>query len=171
MKRVALDISASAERVLDMLTDNVAVNRGVRFDEREGTPTASIRRAKNGRVRIRCRMVGGTSRDNGYIEGTFFYGRLREVEGVTRVRGTIVTEPVFHTAFFALLAYFIYTCFRVGGFSVVPVCLAVFIPLMMRREYRKQAYLLSYMHRAARRLEAGVVPRPAEGSRAPTEEP
>ena len=153
MKHIRMETFLPATDIIARWKDDSRVNEGVRFDEKQGKPHLMIKEGTGGRVRARCVMLGGPSRDNGYLQGTAFYGSVRERDGKTVVRGWILTEPVFHVLWFCLIAFFVYTCFARGGFSVIPVCLVIFVYAVFLKEYRKQDVLRRYMFRAVRQLE------------------
>ncbi len=151
MKIVFCTADATKEEVLSWLTNPGRTNAGVRFDEgKRGTPTMLVA-SKNDRVSVRCRYVGGTTRDNGYLMGTWFSGRLREKNGKTHISGIIVTEPILHLLWLGLIVFFLVTCLQRGGFSVVPLCLAAIAVFLFLGEYRKQGIIKRYVIRAARR--------------------
>ncbi len=156
MKRIKLQTVCPRASVMQMLLDNAHVNAGLNFDDREGAPTVQIKQGRDGRVRMRCYMVGGPTKDNGFIQGTFFVGRIREdAAGMCHVRGVIMTEPVFHLAFAALIVVAVVQMLKLGGVSLTPILLIPFVYFMFRKEYRKQEYLRRYILRAVRRLEKG----------------
>lgn len=151
MKRIRYTVNASREQLLAMISDNRRVNEGVRVPEGVGLPTAEI--SERGRlVRIRCRLVGGASRDNGFLFGTAFLGTVRESEEGTTLSGIIVTEPLMHLVWLAVVVYFVIACISVGGINLVPIFLSVFMFLLFRPEYKKQDMLFRYLIRAAKRL-------------------
>ncbi len=152
MQFVNVDFSASRDEVLAMLADNERVNERVRFDESRGKPLVKIKDKSNGKVKISCEMIGGPSKDNGFIQGTAFTGKLTEKNGVTRLKGIITTEPIYHFIFLAMLVFFIVQCFRFNGFSVVPPILVIFNFVFLKNEYKKQGYIKRYLMRAARRI-------------------
>lgn len=151
MKLISISVPTSREEFLATVTDNRLVNEGVRFPEGQGAPTAEVKAGKS-LVRIRCRMVGGASRDNGFLFGTALVGRIKERDGVTTLRGLILTEPILHLLWLGILVYFVFTCIRLGGISPFPILLSVMFLLLFRSEYRKQEYLCRYLYRAQRRL-------------------
>ena len=153
MKRLSVRTPLGREELLRMLRDAPRVNEGLTFDDREGSPTVQLKERGAEGLRMRCVMLGGASRDNGYVQGTFFRGRIRERDGEVSLSGWIMTEPVFHILWVALIAFFIVTCIQRTALSVVPICLIVFVFFMFRKEYRKQEYLRRYILRAVHRLE------------------
>ena len=152
MKFVKLNINTTKEEYLNIVRDNRIVNEGVRFGEDGAFPTAEVKEGKRF-TKIRCRMVGGPSRDNGFFFGTFFLGTLKEKEGKTRLRGIIVTEPLVHLIWLAIVVYFVIVCINLGGVSLVPIFLSLLLYAMFRPEYKKQPVLYRYLHRASRRAE------------------
>lgn len=153
MQFVNIDYPASRDEVLKMLSDNEKVNKNVRFDESRGKPVIRVLEKQNGRIKVSCERVGGPSRDNGFIQGTTLRGRLVEKNGVTKLRGVITTEPVYHMLFIALVVVFIIQCFKLRGISVVPPILVIFDIFMFKNEFKKQGIIKRYLLRAARRLQ------------------
>lgn len=154
MKRVQIKTLCPVEDVMTMMADHGRVNEGLTFDSREGTPTLRIKQKPNGRLHMRCVLLGGHTKDNGYIQGTFFTGRIREgADGKTELRGWIMTEPVFHLIWLALIVAAVVQMIDLGGISVTPLLLIPFVYIMFRGEYRKQEYLRRYIYRAVHRLE------------------
>ena len=70
---------------------------------------------------------------------------------MTRLKGIIVTDPIYHILLVALLALFVYQCIALGGFSPVPLILFAFGIFMMRNEYAKQGTIERYLSRAFRK--------------------
>ncbi len=154
MKRIHLQTVCERDEVLDALTNNARVNEGLSFDEAKGTPTVRMRIGRGGHLHMRCVFIGGHSKDNGFIQGTFFTGRLREgKDGKTQLSGVIVTEPVFHVLLCILLAVAVFQMVSLGGISLTPILLLPFVYILMRGEYRKQEHLRRYILRAVHRLE------------------
>ena len=152
MKFISLEAAAERERVLATLSDCETVNRGVKFDENRGKPQMIVK-SKGNRIRVSCRYIGGASRDDGFLVGTVFYGRITEREGKTRIRGIVTTAPIYHTVLLALIAFFIYQCIRLGGINPIPIILVVFSLIMFRGEFKKQGVIARYLYRAIRRLD------------------
>ena len=152
MKFINIEFSATRGEVVDMITNNELVNRNVRFDESLGKPLIKVKNKKRDKIKIFCEMIGGPSKDNGFVQGTSFRGKLVEKNGHTRLRGIITTEPVYHIAFLLLIALFVVQCFRMRGFSVIPPILVIFDIFMFKNEFKKQGYIKRYLYRAQRRL-------------------
>lgn len=150
MRFVKMEAACAEEQLLQLLPNNDKVNEGVRFAEGDGKPHMHFK--KRGKtIRMRCEIMDRPTKDNGFLMGTYFAGRTKQVGNVTRLYGVIVTEPYFHLGWFALVAYFVWMCITKGAFSVVPVCLIVFVYFMFRSEYKKQRRIKAYLMRACKR--------------------
>ena len=152
MKFVNMNFCAPKEEVLEILKDNERVNKNVRFDDYRGKPHMKIKEKINGKIKITCEMIGGPTKDNGFLVGTYFSGKLVEKNGRTRLSGVITTAPLYHLALIALVVVFIIQCFKLSGFSVVPPIIIIFDIFMFKNEFKKQGYIKRYLYRAARRL-------------------
>lgn len=138
---------ASRDRVLEVFNKTKDMATG---NPKLGKPTI-ILEEKGEKIRIYCKYINGTSRDFG--KTTYFIGKLRERNGETRLRGVVVTEPLFHIPFIALLVFFVWRCISLGAFNVVPVCLTAFCILMFRGEYAKQPLIKGHIKRVFKVLE------------------
>ena len=152
MKLVNHTTEVGTDRLLAVLSASEDVNRGVKFDEKRGRPVMLVKN-KGNRLRITCRYVGGASKDNGFLVGTFFFGSIRESEHGTRIRGVITTAPLYHTLLVALIAFFVYRCIALGGINPIPIILAVFSFIMFKPEFEKQGSIARYIPRAIRYAE------------------
>ena len=152
MKFVDIEFSASAEKVMEFISDNDAVNAGVNFDESRGIPHMRVRKKDNEKFKMTCEFVGGPTRDNGFFVGTYFSGRITEKDGTTRIKGIITTAPIYHAFLVLLVGVFIFQCIRLGGFSVVPPIIVAFDILMFWKEFKKQGYIERYLRRASRKM-------------------
>lgn len=148
----------SADGLKKFMQNNELVNDGVVFNEKYGTPRMSFRWGSDdtGRFRMKCEMTGRATKDNAFLVGTVFYGRISEHDGEVTLRGFSVTSPLYHLCLIALLVFFVIRCIAVGGFSVVPLCLFVFSMAMFIPEFRKQGYMKRYLMRAVRRYSENV---------------
>ena len=155
MKLVNFKAPISREAVMNALVDDVGTNQNVKFEKLSGKPKFHIK-DKGRSVKIKCELmrVSSSKKDNGFIFGTSFYGKIIEKNGITSVKGLITTELIFHTIFVALLASFIVQCFYSKGFSIIPMCLVVFDIFMFREEFRKQGIIKRYIARSLRRAVA-----------------
>jgi hypothetical protein len=156
MQFINLEYPASCAEVLEILSDNERVNKNVTFDERRGKPLMRIKDKGNGKIKITCEMLERATKDNGFFVGTYFSGKLTEKKGVTRLKGIILTAPIYHLMLFAMIAVFIFQCIRMNGFSVIPVMLVIFDIFMFKDEFRKQGYIRRYLYRAVRRITSDI---------------
>ncbi len=150
MKRIKLESSASRDELLDIIKNSELVNDRVKFDENKGRPLIHVKE-KGERIKIKCEMVSGPTKDNGFLEGTYFVGKITENDGKTRLRGVILTAPIYHTLLALLLAFYVYRCISLGGFNPVPLILFVFSIFMFRGEFEKQGIIERYLNRAFKR--------------------
>lgn len=151
MKFINLTFPASRDEVLELIKNNDEVNHGVRFDSR-GKPLMKIKERKNGKIRITCEMLGRPTKDNGFLVGTYFSGKLTEKDGEARLKGYLVTAPIYHAILIGFFVWFVIQCFIVGGFSPVPPLLVLFDVLLFKDEFKKQGYITRYLYRAVRIL-------------------
>ena len=154
MKLIKLESSATKEELLAMLSDNDRVNKNVRLDDKRGTPFMHVKES-SGKLKIKCEYIGGATKDNAFIDGTRFSGRITEKNGKTEIKGVITTALVFHLILAAFFLAFIGVCIARRGFSIVPVCLIVFDIFMYKDEFKKQGLIERYLMRAVKRLENG----------------
>ena len=152
MKLISVRTRTPREDVLNMLSDPTEVNDKVKFEGKRGTPTMRIKE-KGNKLKIKCTYMNGPTRDNGWIQGTYFRGTLTENDGVTTLKGYIVTEPIFHLMLVALTAFFVFWCVKLSGFNVVPPILLIFSIIMMVGEYKKQPVIERYIYRALRKAD------------------
>ena len=135
-----------------MIKDFERVNDKVKFDENKGKPLIHVKQ-KGDRIKIKCEMIGGPTRDNGFLEGTSFIGKLTEKNGVTHLRGVIVTAPIYHTILALILALYVYRSISLGGFNPVPLILFIFSIFLLKSEFEKQGTIERYLKRALRHLD------------------
>ncbi len=152
MKFLKASINMPKDDILAVLSDSDFVNDKVKFASENIKPRMHLK-AKEKRITLSCEMIGAPKKDNAFLEGTKFYGRITEKNGVTNVKGVILTAPIYHFIILCLLAVFIYQCFYLGGFSVVPICLLAFDIFMFKDEFKKQRLIYNYVFRAFRRAE------------------
>ena len=152
MKFVKLESATPRDELLNVIRNSELVNDRVKFDENKGKPIVHVK--DNGkRVKIKCEMVGRPTKDNGFLEGTYFIGTLKESEGRTRLRGVILTAPIYHTLLLLLALFYAYRCISLGAFNPVPLILLIFSIAMFKGEFEKQGTIERYLHRAFRRAE------------------
>ena len=152
MKFIDINYEGNIDEVLKLICDNNAVNSGVVFDESKGIPQMRVKNNQNGKIKITCEMVGGPTRDNGFLVGTYFSGKLTEKDGRTRLKGILTTAPIYHTVLILFIGLFIYQCIKLGGFSVIPIFIVAFDVILFWKEFKKQGVIERYLHRAARRM-------------------
>jgi len=154
MRFLNLATDISRDELLSVIANYELVNENVLFDDKRGKPTIRVKEKKGNRVVVTCEMVGGASRDNGFLVGTYFAGSIKEKAGKTCLRGVITTAPIYHTGLLTLTVFFVYQCIKLGGFNPVPVILLVFNYFLFRAEYKKQGLISRYLARAVRRAES-----------------
>ena len=152
MKFIKLKSSLPRLELLDVIRDSDFVNDRVKFDEKKGRPLIHVK--DNGkRVRLRWEMVGGPTKDNGFLEGTYFYGKITEKDDFTSVNGIIITAPIYHALLILLFAFYVYRCIALAGFNPLPLILVLFSLLMFKKEFEKQGTIEKYLKRAIRKTE------------------
>ena len=151
MKLVNLKIEAPGEEVLAFISDNRRVNSNVKFDEKRGTPLMHVKE-KSEKITVTCEMINRPTKDNGFLVGTYFKGTLKEKDGITTLKGAIVTAPIYHIVWFSLLCVLIWQCFYHAAISAVPILFVAFEVIMYSQEFRKQGYIKRYFERAFSRL-------------------
>ena len=155
MKLINYKTSTPRAELLSLIKDSNRVNEKVKFDEKVGRPQMFVKEKKNS-LTVTCRYIGGNTRDDGFIIGTFFWGRLTEKKGETHLSGIILTAPLFYTAIFGLLVYSIVAGVintMINGaftFNPIAIIIAIFSYLMFRQEFKKQGIIARYLYRAIR---------------------
>ena len=141
------DIHASVEDVLSSLKENNIIVEQEKYDTKSGTPRMHVK--QNGeKIKIGCEFTGRATKDNAFLEGTYFVGRLRQSGDVASLRGIILTAPIYHAILAIIFGLFIYQCISLGGFSPVPIILLAFSIFMFRDEFKKQGIIKRYIFRA-----------------------
>ena len=144
MKFVNLKIKAPKADVLEMISDNRRVNSNVKFDEKRGTPFMHVKE-KNDKLTMTCEMINRSTKDNGFLVGTFMKAKLTETDGVTKLRGVIVTAPIYHLVWLTLFCILIWQCFYNTAISAIPILFVSFEVIMFRQEFKKQGYIHRYL--------------------------
>ena len=144
---VNYNIRSDKETLLSVIKDNNLVVESEKFDTSRGKPKMHVK-TNGSKLKIKCELTERPTKDNGFLEGTYFIGKISEKDGNSRVRGIILTAPIYHLFFLMLFAFFIYQCFAVGGFSPIPIILLVFDGIMFKDEFRKQSLIKRYVFRA-----------------------
>lgn len=148
MKFVSYDIHAPRTEVLTSLRDNDKIVEQEKFDSSRGVPRIHIKEKEKDKIKITCEYTGRATKDNGFLEGTYFLGRLTETDGVTKLKGVILTAPIYHSILAIIFVFFILQCISIGGFSPAPIILLVFSIFMFKDEFRKQSIIKRYVFRA-----------------------
>ena len=155
MKFINASTSHTAEELIDILSDNERVSSGVKFaDKKGGKPFMHVK--QNGeKIKIKCEMIGRPTKDNGFLMGTVFYGKIKEKNGLATVSGIILTSPIYHLIMIALALVLIIRSIMLSSISAIPVLVfAVAFELMFfTDEFRKQGYIQRYIYRAVKRLD------------------
>ena len=103
---------------------------------------------KGEKIKIKCEMTERPTKDNGFLEGTYFIGKVKEKNGVSRVKGVIVTAPIYHVLLLMLFAFFVYRCISIGGISFEPIVLVLFDIVLFYGEFKKQSLIKRYIFRS-----------------------
>ena len=152
MKAFKYKVNATRDELVALLSNDGEVNKFVSITEKKGTPHMHVT-ARGEKVKIKCEYVGGASKDNAFIDGTRFSGKITEKNGKTEIKGVIATAVIFHLIMLLMFSAFIVMCIVRQGFSVVPICLVVFDIFMYKDEFKKQGIIERYIARAVKRLE------------------
>lgn len=158
MKFVSIKTYAAAEDLWYALEDPEGTNKNVKFDEVNGKPLMHVKR-KDKSLKIKCEYLSKNKKDNEFLFGTTFKGKVTEKDGVTTVSGIITTEPIYHVITYLLFAVFavqfFYFLIAEGAFSFpfVPIMVVFLDFFMFRAEFKKQGIIKRYIARAVRRAE------------------
>ncbi len=151
MKAFKYRVNAPREELIDLLSDNEKVNKFCNCSHKKGAPHMHV--SSNGeKIKISCEFIGGTTKDNAFIDGTKLHGKIVEKNGYTEFKGVIMTAPIFHTLLFLMFAFFVAMCIINQGFNVVPICLIIFDIFMYKDEFKKQEFIERYVARAVKRI-------------------
>ena len=155
MKFIKERINASREDFLEMLCDNEATNKNVKFESKRGTPVMHVKQSSD-KIKIKCEYVGGATKDNAFLEGTSFSGKLVEKNGELFLSGILWTAPIFHTVLFLAFAVYIALCIMGGSFTPMPLIVILFDVFMYKDEFAKQGLIERYIQRANKRSTPSV---------------
>jgi len=156
MKIINIKTDRSQAELLAIIRDNDRVNRGVRFADKKGGKPFMHVKEKEGRVSIRCEMVGRPTKDNAFLIGTRFYGRIKEKDGITTLKGITVTSPIYHVFVLLLMVFLVVHSIvnkTIGSIPIMVFAIA-FEFMFFYDELKKQGYIERYLYRAQKRLEA-----------------
>ena len=144
---VNYDIEAPKELLLSKILNNDAVVEAENYDASNGKPKMHIKN-KAERLKIRCEMIERATKDNGFFEGTYFLGSVKERGGRSRVRGVILTAPIYHLVFLILLGIVVYQSIMMVAIPITAIFLVLFDLMMFRGEFKKQSLIKRYILRA-----------------------
>ena len=144
---VNYDIGAPLDAVLENLDDNERIVSEEGFDLSKGKPKMHIKK-KNSRLKIRCEMTERATKDNGFLEGTYFLGSAKEKDGRSRISGIILTAPIYHFIFLVLLGVVVYQSIKMVAIPITAIFLVLFDIMMFRGEFAKQPIIKRYIFRA-----------------------
>ena len=153
MKFIKLRSSKSPEELFRALSDNSFVSEGVKFNDKGTRPHMHVKDKGNGKIKIKCEIMGGPSKDNGFLEGTHFTGKIKECGSGSIIKGRIMTAPIFHLAMIVLIAVIIFQCIMMKALNLIPVFAVLFDLLLFKNEFKKQGYIQRYLMRGISRLE------------------
>ena len=149
MKIVNITANKPREELLYLIKNHELVNRAVKFDEKLGIPKIKVKE-KGEKLHISCELVGRPTKDNGFIVGTYFIGRLVGSVSTSTLRGVILTAPIYHFALLVLFVVFIFRCIELGGISLTPIFLLLLNYFMFSTEYKKQGIIERFLIRCAK---------------------
>ena len=156
MKIINISTHKSKEEVLDFLNNNEKVNENVRFDDKKGGKPYMHIKEENGRLKIKCEMIGRPTKDNGFvIMGTVFHGKITEKNGETVISGIATTSVIYHIFMFLLVSFLLFSIFRFGAYPLIAIlaCVIACEFIFFGDEFKKQGYIVRYIERAIKRLE------------------
>ena len=118
MKLINLRSRKEPSELFSAICDNSFVSDGVRFNDKGTKPHMHVKDKGNGKFKIKCEIMGGPTKDNGFLEGTYFVGRIKRTESGSVIKGIILTAPIFHFALILLTAFIIAQ--KVDGWRMEP---------------------------------------------------
>ena len=151
MKIINLESKASRDELIGMIRNFELVNDRVKFDENKGKPRIYVKE-KGTKIKIKCEMIGGKTKDNAFLEGTYFVGSLKESNGLTRLKGVILTAPIYHSFIAVLTGLYVWRCISLGGFHPLPLIALIFSFMMFKSEFEKQGTIERYLVRAFKKV-------------------
>ena len=156
MKSIKISTEHSKDEVLSFIKDNNKVNDGVKFDDKYGGRPFMHIKEKDGKLRIKCEMIGRPTKDNGTLAGTAFRGKIVERDGITTISGLITTSVIYHIALLVLVVLVFVQMFRYSAYGLISVLVfaIAFEILFFKDEFKKQGYIERYLERAIRRMDS-----------------
>lgn len=154
MKFINLCSTKRPEELFSAISDNSFVSDGVKFNDKGTKPFMHVKDKGNGKLKIKCEIMGGPTKDNGFLEGTYFKGKIKKCEdGGSRISGIIITAPIFHFLLIVLTVLIVVQCVYLKAFNIIPVFALIFDIILFKGEFKKQGYIQRYLVRAISRLE------------------
>ena len=153
MKRIKIKSTKSPEELLRAISDNNFVSDGVKFNDKGTHPFMHVKDKADGKIKIKCEIMGGPSKDNGFLEGTYFKGRIKPSAEGSEISGILLTAPIFHTVLIALVVVIIAQCIYLKAINVIPIFAVLFDLILFKNEFKKKGYIERYLRRAVSRLE------------------
>ena len=153
MKLINFSSSKTPEELINAISDNSFVSDGVKFNDKGTRPHMHVKTKENGSLRIKCEILGGPTKDNGFLEGTYFSGKITATEEGSNIKGIILTAPIFHFLLIFLTVFIIIQCIYLKAINIIPVFAVAFDIIMFKNEFKKQGYIERYIGRAIARLE------------------
>lgn len=144
---VNYDIEAPKEALLSNLHKNEEINQAESFETPKGKPKMHIK-LKGERLKIKCEMIGGPTKDNGFLEGTYFLGKLKQKNERSSVRGIVLTAPIYHLIFLILLVVVVFQAIKMVAIPITAIFLVLFDLMMFKYEFKKQSIIKRYILRA-----------------------
>ena len=144
---VNYDINAPLDRLVSNLNNNEKVVSEENYDLSKGKPRMYVK-IKGERLKIKCEMTERATKDNGFLEGTYFLGSAKEKGGKSYVKGVILTAPIYHFVFLLLLLIVIYQSIKMVAIPITAIFLVLFDVMMFKGEFAKQSLIKRYIFRA-----------------------
>ena len=144
---VNYDINAPLDRLVSNLNNNEKVVSEENYDLSKGKPRMYVK-IKGERLKIKCEMTERATKDNGFLEGTYFLGSAKEKDGKSYVKGVILTAPIYHFVFLLLLLVVIYQSIKMVAIPITAIFLVLFDVMMFKGEFAKQSLIKRYIFRA-----------------------
>ena len=157
MKHIKISTEHTKDEVLSFIKDNNKVNDGVKFNDKYGGKPLMHIKENNGKLRIKCEMIGRPTKDDGFLMGTVFRGKITERDGITTISGLITTSVIYHIALLALTVLLFVQMFTYSAYGLISVLIFAigFEIMFFKDEFKKQGYIQRYLERAIRRLNSG----------------
>lgn len=140
-------IGAPRDELLSNLLNGDKLIADEEHGDKVGRPKMHVK-IKDDRVKIKCEMIGLPTKDNGFIQGTAFIGKISEKAGRCALSGVILTEPIYHFIFLIMLGIIIYQAITMAAIPITAIFLVLFNLLMFKDEFKKQSIIKRYIFEA-----------------------